>query len=905
VAISSRELLLVLRARDEASRVLRGAAADINGVSAAAHQAAQKQMQTGAAMATVGVGVAYAGLKALEFMKDATDAAIEYNRQSALTLTQVDKTGVSIGKIKTIGREVGASVPTDFKKIQTSLYDIFSSMDVSVPEAQHLLTEFSKASVAGQVDLQDASRATIGIMNAYGLKAKDVNTINDIMFQLVRKGVGTYGEFASTIGRAVPSAVRAGQSVSTLAGMMAFLTRNGLSAAMASSSAGRALDAISNPKTIQHFASLGDTIGKVMGNDAAIARFGPGYKKMSIQIKDAEGNIRPMPQLMTELGQTIGNLPPAQRAAVLYELFKSSGGTIQARRFFDTAVTGYKQLTSLTDAMVNSKGAMQDAYKTMFDTPAMQLQLLSNRWEILKTQIGDALIPVRNFIVQGLNAMLAAWNSLNPAIQQGVIYFFAIVAALAVVGGAIVAIAGLWTMMSAAAVMAGTTIGAILAPVGIILGVIVALGAAIFLVWKYHEQLEAIALRVWNAISPPILFVWGVIQRLAALLWNTLKPALEDLWHVIQDNFNQAVKDLSGAWDELKASLMSAWESIQPWMPYLKNFAMFIGVVLVGAIIVAFGIIVATISVAVRVVGAVIQALAQIIKGIVEVIGGVVALVSALLTGDWSRAWEAAKQIVRGFVDIIEGLLRGLANVVIGIIKGLWDGVIAIFTAAYHAIVGGSIIPDMVNGIVRWMASLPGKVMSAVSSLLGQLVSWATSVMARTLAAFTAGGNHVVSFMASLPGRIVSAVSGLAGSLYNAGVNALNALYNGAVSAGGKVISYVSGLANQVRSLWPFSPAKAGPLRRYPLEKAGATMMNQLSKGIESNRDLVLSSMKGIAYDVSQVQPSAPVVSDFGGPRPPDAGMGGTNQNFYITTQEIDPTKHAADLGWELERRRG
>jgi SLT domain-containing protein len=29
----------------------------------------------------------------------------------------------------------------------------------------------------------------------------------------------------------------------------------------------------------------------------------------------------------------------------------------------------------------------------------------------------------------------------------------------------------------------------------------------------------------------------------------------------------------------------------------------------------------------------------------------------------------------------------------------------------------------------------------------------------------------------------------------------------------------------------------------------------------------------------------------------------GTIQNFYITTQEIDPRKHAADLGWELARR--
>jgi TP901 family phage tail tape measure protein len=904
VAISTRELLLVLRARDEASRVLRGAAADINGVSAASAAAAQKQMQTGAAMATVGVGIAYAGLKALEFMKDATDAAIEYNRQAALTRTQVEQTGVSIGKIKDIGREVGASVPTDFKKIQTSLYDIFSSMDVTVPQAQHLLTEFSKASVAGQVNLQDASRATIGIMNAYGLKVTDVNRINDVMFQLVRKGVGTYGEFATTIGRAVPSAVRAGQSIETLAGMMAFLTRNGLSASMASASAGRALDAISNPKTIQHFASLGDTIGKVMGDKAAIARFGPDYKKMSIQIKDAEGNIRPMPQLMTELGKTIGNLPPADRAAVLYELFKSSGGTIQARRFFDTAITGYKQLTSLTDAMVNSKGAMESAYKTMFDTPAMQLQLLSNRWEILKTQIGDVLIPVRNFIVQGLNAMLSAWNSLNPAIQQGVIYFLAIVSALAVLGGAIVAIAGLWTMMSAAAIMAGTTVGAILTPVGIILGVIVALGAAIFLVWKYHEQLEAIALRVWNAIAPPILYVWGVIQQLAAILWDVLKPVLEDLWHVIQDNFNQAVRDLGGAWDELKASLMSAWVSIQPWMPYLKDFAMFVGVVLVGAIIVAFGIIVAVISAAVRVVGAVIQALAQIIKGIVEIVGGVVALVYALLTGNWSAAWEAAKQIVRGFVDITEGLLRGLWNVVIGIVKGLWDGVIAIFNAAYHAIVGGSIIPDMVNGIVRWMASLPGKVMAAVSSLLGQLVSWATSIMSRVLAAFEAGGGRVVSYMASLPGRIVSAVSGLASSLYNAGANALNALYNGAVSAGGKVISYVSGLANQVRSLWPFSPAKAGPLRRYPLDKAGGNMMKMLASGIESNRDLVLSSMKSVAYDASQVQPATPVVSAGGG----GAGSGGGSeptQAFYITTQEIDPVKHAADLGFEIARRRG
>jgi TP901 family phage tail tape measure protein len=904
VAISTRELLLILRARDEASKILRGAAGSIGSVSAAAQQAAQRQIQQGAAMTTVGVGVAYAGLQAIQFLNDATNAAMEYNRQAALTLTQTDGLGASIEQIKTIGKDVASSIPVDFKKIQDSLYDIFSSMNVNMPESKKLLTEFSKAAVAGQVDLQDASRATIGILNAYGMKASDVNRVNDIMFQLVRKGVGTYGEFATTIGRAVPSAVRAGQSVETLAGMLAFLTRNGLSAAMASASAGRALDAISNSKTIDHLASLGKTIRSALGDEAAIKIFGKNIDDMSIKVKDSAGNIRPMTAIMTDMGHAIGNLPTADRAAVLQQIFKSSGGTIQARRFFDIAIKQFGQFNDLTNQMINSKGAMEDAYKVMYDTPAMKIQLLSNKWEILKTVIGDIVMPIKGAFAGALADLIQKFTDLDPNIQKNIVQFFGLVAVVMVVVGVVVALAGVFLMLSGAAALAGTTVGAFMAPILLLVVAIIAIAAAIYLAWKNHDMLWAKAKEVWNSIAPYVMPVVDAIKNFGHTIANIVMPILKDLWNTIKSAVQPTLKDLKGAWDELVAALKSAWNSLQPFMPYFKMLGIVVGVVLVGAIVLAFGIIVAVISVAVRVVVAVIQALAQIIKGIVEVVGGVISLIAALLTGNWSAAWEAAKQIVRGFVDIVEGLFKGLWNVLVGIVKGLWDGVVAIFKAAYNILVGHSIVPDLVNAIVSWLASLPGKAWNAISGFASMLYNWASNALGRARDAVVTGANNLVSFAISIPGRILGALGNLGSLLFNAGASILQGLINGIGSMVQTVYNKVSSVASTVRSLWPFSPAKAGPLRQYPMDKAGQNLMKMLSQGIESKRDLILGSMKKISMDVSTAMPSNPVVPDWRG-GPSGAGSDGLTQNFHITTQEIDPVKHAADLGWEISRRRG
>lgn len=906
MAISTRELLLVLRARDEASRVIKSAAGAISSVSAASAQAAQKQIAAGAAMTTVGVGVAYAGLAAIRFLDDATDAAIEYNRQSALTLTQVDKVGVSIKTIKDIGKDVATQVPTDFKKIQTSLYDIFSSMDVTVPQAKNLLTEFSKASVAGQVELQDASRATIGIMNAYGMAATEVNHVNDVMFQLVRKGVGTYGEFATTIGRAVPSAVRAGQSIETLAGMMAFLTRNGLSAAMASASAGRALDAISHPKTIAHFADLGATIDKALGKDRALALFGDKYKDMSIKIRDAAGNIRPMPDIMTELGTAIGKLPAADRAAILQELFKSSGGTIQARRFFDIAVTQFGEFNQRVDEMIGSKGAMEEAYKVMFDNPQAKMQALANSWNILKVNIGDALIPIKVGVAEAFTALFNAFNSLDEKTQGTIVKFAAAAAVFLVVIGVVMAIAGVILMFQGALALAGTTFAAFMTPILIGVAIILALGAAIFLVWKYHEQLWEIIQRVWNGFITAIQPVLEVVQLFASAVGDLVIPMFQNMWDMIMSSLVPAWETLKQAWNDVLAAGAPLWAAIERIMPTLKLLGIIIGVTLVGAFTLLIAGIMIAINTIVGVLGPTIEMIANIISAVINIIIGIVKVFIGIITGDFGLMKDGLIQIVTGLWDVIKSIFVGAFNIIVGLIKGFGNGVIAVFQWIYDILVGHSIVPDMITAIIAVFTGMPARVIAAVISLGAKLFSWATEAMTQAKNAITNKANEIVSFVKGVPGKILSALGNTGSMLSSAGRNIMNSLLDGLRSAGQSVINYVSNLAAQVRNLWPFSPAKAGPLKSHPLDEAGANMMKMLSAGIESRRDLVLGSMKRIALNVSETEMNAPVVPYTGGRGPgPDSDGMGITQIFNITTQEIDPVKHGADLGFEIARRVG
>jgi TP901 family phage tail tape measure protein len=685
--LGARELLLVLRARDEASRAMHSLSRSMGSLSAAERKAAQANIERGRTLSSVGVGIMAVGAAGAKVLYDWTKAAVKYNQESALTLTQVDKQKISLEDIKKVGRDVAAAIPAPFKEMQGALYDIFSSMDVNLGGARKLLTEFSKAAVAGQVDLRDASRATIGILNAYRMKADQVNRVNDVMFQLVRKGVGTYGQFANVIGRAVPSAVRAGQSIEDLAGMMAFLTRNGLSAAMASASAARALDAISNPETITNFSQLGKFIEQALGTKRVkeLKDAGVHFDKLKVSIVDANGKFRPMNQIMTDLGKRFRELglTAPQVSAVLKGLFKGAGGTIQARRFFDVAVKNFEQLNSLTGDMAHSTGALGQAYSTMAKQPQSQLQLLINNFEILKTEMGESLLPIVLAVTKALTGLFKWFNDLGGSTKNIIVWVTVAVTALALLSGTVLVVVGAIAMMSGAMAVVGITLGTLAAIVGIVILAIAALVAIAIVVIKN----------------------WTPISGFFVNLWNIIKAAFISGWQSIMGWATTAGTAIKNVWDAIAAAGMAAWNVISPILMFFANVLKSILVpawkLVASVVAFAWDIIVT----AAKLAWAILKVIFTLVKIAIMLMAFGFKVAAALILTAWDiissaakKAWKYVLEPVFRFIEHwLKGPLKDAFNFFKTFAKDAWNSTAAVIRTAGNVI--GNVFKVLRTGV--------------------------------------------------------------------------------------------------------------------------------------------------------------------------------------------------------------
>lgn len=694
MALSSRELLLVLRARDEASRVVRSFGAEFAGVDAAAQRAGRTMIGAGSAMVSVGVGIGGVGVATLATLKSMTDEAVEFNKKVAQTSTQLDKVAGSQEQLADIIKRTGREIAVPIDELHQGLFDIFSSMDVNVPQSEMLLKSFSKEAVAGQVELKEAARSTIGIMNAFHMRVEDVTRVQDVQFQLVRKGVGTYEEFARVMGRATPSAARAGQSVEMLSGMLAYLTRNGMSAAMAAASAGRAFDAFAHPKTV----------GRL--------------EKMGIQVRDAQGNFRKFSDVIVDLQKHLSNMTVPERAEALQDLFKGSGGTIQARRFYDAVLKdteSVNQFVTLVGDMENASGAFENAYATMSETTAAKSQVVKNNWELMRIEIGQALIPALEKLQEIIMIGLTWWNSLDEGLRKQIVTWVAIGAAIAVAFGLLVIMAGGFLMLAGAAAMVGIGVGAL---IGIFFGVIAGIGliivAVILLVKHWDQVTQALASAwnwLWNTILKPVIdWIWDVIGSKLVALWDRVSNDIISGIRAVGDWFKRI-------WDMILTWTKDVWPGIKAvvgpiidWFigvwPFVKNA---IGAVL-KFIVEAFD---AAWTIVVGVLEGAWIAISGIVEGIIKIIMGIIDFIVGIFTADWDRALRGLVSIFVGIWDIIKGIVLGVWEAIKGIVVGAIQFLWSLIKNGFEFVV--NIIRTVLDGL--------GRLWNQFWSWFGQIIS--------------------------------------------------------------------------------------------------------------------------------------------------------------------------------------
>jgi TP901 family phage tail tape measure protein len=237
---------------------------------------------------------------------------------------------------------------------------------------------------------------------------------------------------------------------------------------------------------------------------------------------------------------------------------------------------------------------------------------------------------------------------------------------------------------------------------------------------------------VWNSTV-------GAVDWLAPFKTDQVRNAATKVWDTVKDVFNTGVEwgkniwnlfkdDFQEIWKTITDAVKKAWEQIAP---EIRSFADEFGGVaevfrktwntlkpLVAILGGAFlGTLKLVTSVVANTLGPALDMIIAILKGLVRVIKGVVQLIVGIVTLDLGKALEGLASIFSGIWTIVWGILKNAGKVIWEIVKGIVEGIVDFFTWLWDVLVGHSIIPDMINAIIDWFASLPGKIWNAISSL--------------------------------------------------------------------------------------------------------------------------------------------------------------------------------------------
>jgi TP901 family phage tail tape measure protein len=824
MALSTREMLLVIRARDEASRVLGRLASNMKDLDKGALAAATSSMARGGALVSLGAGITALGAAGINYLNDTVDAASAYEQATRKTLTQTDNVKVSLEQLKKLGRDVGRDIPASFDQMQESLYTIFSTIDTDMPGAEKLLRAFAKASVAGQTDINTATQGGLQALNAFGLGVEGVTRVNDVMFRLVQKGVGTYEQFVSSLGKAGPSAKRAGQDIESLAGMMAFLTRNGLSTSMASTSAARALDLISNSKV-----------------DKRLQDFG-------VAVRDANGEFRPMADIITDLGNKMANFTAPERAKALEDLFKGSGNNVQARRFFDLAIPGFQQLNSLTGSMQNSAGAMDKAYKIMFDSPQSKVQLLTNKYKAMTTEIGDQLLPIKLKLVEALSSLLGWWEKIPGPVQKAIVIFAAVASGLMVLIGVVTIFAGVLLILEGALALFGTTLAAVFWPITLIIAAIIAIGAAVYFIIKYWDNIVAATKTAWNWIVDKFHTVVDAIKGFFSDLWGHIK----NIWNGITDWIGKKVADIvlffTGLWDAVK----TIWGNITDW---IGNAVDSIGTFfseLPGKILDFFAALPKRAAYAIGFfVGETIRKVQELVKWFQELPGRILnflldlgkSLVTWAITTFVSFR-DAAIQKGTELIQWFQELPGRVLNFLVGLGKSLATWAISTFTTLRdNAIQKGT-------EFIQWFQALPGRVMAWLQNFATEAGQWAINLLTSIVNGAQSGGDSLIQWFKDLPGKLLAGMVDLATGFLQIGGDLINGLWQGIKNAWNGFWSWVGGLFDSFIQGIKDGLGVASPSTIFA--QIGGWLLEGFLNGLKAAWDMVWGWLTGFAGRVLQ-----------------------------------------------------
>lgn len=316
---------------------------------------------------------------------------------------------------------------------------------------------------------------------------------------------------------------------------------------------------------------------------------------------------------------------------------------------------------------------------------------------------------------------------------------------------------------------------------------------------------------------------------------------------------------------------------------------------------------------------------AQIGKGIVEafpvVLSGLGPVLGPVISEALAAAWNIAVgalaelgiQLPTVDASQITGAFQAIADAaasVVGTCKsafgklgeqipGIWDTIVSTISGAVTTIISAvsavvSFIGSMVSSALAFVSGLVSSIAGYFSTMVSTTANAAQQVYAAVTGAFSAlvgaVSGHIGSLMntiSSIPGQVMGFFAGAGSWLVDSGRALINGFTRGIQNAIGGALSAVSGAVSQIRSFFPFSPAKRGPFSGHGYTTySGKALMEGWAEGIGSGTGAVSSAITSALASASSLIGSgitvAPSVAVAG------AGAAGTTYNVTVNGESLN-----------------
>ncbi|WP_414051588.1 phage tail tape measure protein [Bacillus pumilus] len=309
----------------------------------------------------------------------------------------------AMAKVKSISGATGQ----DFEALRKVAMDLGESTKFTATEAAQGLQYLAMAgfsvkdqigslpavlnmAAAASVDMGTSADIVSNIMTGFGIASEDSTYAVDVLVKTMTSANTDLLQLGDAMKYVAPVATSLGFTFEETAAAVAKMSDAGIQGSMAGTALRAGMLRLANP----------------------IGRAAKATKAYGIEVQDASGKMKPMPEIIGHLNEKLGHLGKAQKTAAIASLV----GTEAASGFAALLATGEKTLKSYTKSLEESAGTAQSVADVQMDNLYGAFEKFTSALEGVGIKLGNEFLPHLRSIVDHGTKLVDLFSKVNPSV---------------------------------------------------------------------------------------------------------------------------------------------------------------------------------------------------------------------------------------------------------------------------------------------------------------------------------------------------------------------------------------------------------------------------------------------------------------------------------------------------------